>query len=233
MWIGRRTSDAFTLAPRDDARPDPRRDRVHVLAAVPFSCVERAPPRRPRRLRRARHLPRSRCPRRQDGFLPLPPAASSWSAPRTRRSPWACSSSSTTSPTTSASLPAGMSLWSSPSPARRARSATTSSSRLPAARCTAGDQPIALRLLGSERLREALRGRRHGARRSLFLREVNIGIDPKLVFENADWALLNGAKPRGPGMERSDLRDERSDLRRAGQGSQRGGQAHVQSLRGG
>ena len=42
---------------------------------------------------------------------------------------------------------------------------------------------------------------------SLFplLREVNIGIDPKLVFENADWALLIGAKPRGPGMERSDL----------------------------
>ena len=34
---------------------------------------------------------------------------------------------------------------------------------------------------------------------------MNIGIDPKLVFENADWALLIDAKPRGPGMERSDL----------------------------
>jgi malate dehydrogenase (NADP+) len=34
---------------------------------------------------------------------------------------------------------------------------------------------------------------------------VDIGIDPRLVFEKADWALLIGAKPRGPGMERSDL----------------------------
>ena len=69
------------------------------------------------------------------------------------------------------------------------------------------DQPIALRLLGSERSREALEGVAMELEDSLFplLREVNIGIDPKLVFENADWALLIGAKPRGPGMERSDL----------------------------
>lgn len=69
------------------------------------------------------------------------------------------------------------------------------------------DQPIALRLLGSERSREALEGVAMELEDSLFplLREVSIGIDPKLVFENADWALLIGAKPRGPGMERSDL----------------------------
>lgn len=39
------------------------------------------------------------------------------------------------------------------------------------------------------------------------LREVSIGIDPYEVFQDADWALLIGAKPRGPGMERADLLD--------------------------
>jgi hypothetical protein len=34
------------------------------------------------------------------------------------------------------------------------------------------------------------------------LREVQLGIDPLEVFADADWALLIGAKPRGPGMER-------------------------------
>lgn len=44
---------------------------------------------------------------------------------------------------------------------------------------------------------------------SLFplLREVSIGIDPYEVFQDADWALLIGAKPRGPGMERAELLD--------------------------
>lgn len=39
------------------------------------------------------------------------------------------------------------------------------------------------------------------------LREVNIGVDAYEVFRDADWALLIGAKPRGPGMERGDLLD--------------------------
>lgn len=44
---------------------------------------------------------------------------------------------------------------------------------------------------------------------SLFplLKEVSIGIDPYEVFQDAEWALLIGAKPRGPGMERADLLD--------------------------
>src|SRR6476661_7573127 len=44
---------------------------------------------------------------------------------------------------------------------------------------------------------------------SLFplLREVSIGVEAMQVFRDADWALLIGAKPRGPGMERSDLLD--------------------------
>lgn len=44
---------------------------------------------------------------------------------------------------------------------------------------------------------------------SLFplLREVIISIDPYEVFQDVDWALLIGAKPRGPGMERAGLLD--------------------------
>lgn len=37
------------------------------------------------------------------------------------------------------------------------------------------------------------------------LSQVSIGIDPYSVFKDADWALMIGAKPRGPGMERADL----------------------------
>lgn len=44
---------------------------------------------------------------------------------------------------------------------------------------------------------------------SLFplLREVSIGIDSYEVFQGVDWALLIGAKPRGPGVERAALLD--------------------------
>jgi malate dehydrogenase len=37
------------------------------------------------------------------------------------------------------------------------------------------------------------------------LKEVKIGSDPAEVFAGVDYALLVGAKPRGPGMERKDL----------------------------
>ena len=69
------------------------------------------------------------------------------------------------------------------------------------------DQPVILRLLGSERSRTALEGVSMELEDCLFplLREVDIGIDARTVFAGADWALLIGAKPRGPGMERGDL----------------------------
>ena len=71
------------------------------------------------------------------------------------------------------------------------------------------DQPVALQLLGSERSREALEGVAMELEDSLYplLREVRLGIDPYKVFQDADWALLIGARPRGPGMERSELLD--------------------------
>ncbi|KAG0524066.1 hypothetical protein BDA96_07G177800 [Sorghum bicolor] len=71
------------------------------------------------------------------------------------------------------------------------------------------DQPIALKLLGSERSFQALEGVAMELEDSLYplLREVSIGIDPYEVFQDVDWALLIGAKPRGPGMERAALLD--------------------------
>ncbi|CAN6806624.1 unnamed protein product [Brassica oleracea] len=71
------------------------------------------------------------------------------------------------------------------------------------------DQPIALKLLGSERSIQALEGVAMELEDSLFplLREVDIGTDPYEVFQDVDWALLIGAKPRGPGMERAALLD--------------------------
>eukprot|EP00475_Leptophrys_vorax_P029887 TRINITY_DN4427_c0_g1_i3.p1 TRINITY_DN4427_c0_g1~~TRINITY_DN4427_c0_g1_i3.p1 ORF type:complete len:444 (-),score=34.78 TRINITY_DN4427_c0_g1_i3:145-1476(-) len=71
------------------------------------------------------------------------------------------------------------------------------------------DQPVAINMLGSERSKEALEGVAMELEDSLFplLREVSIGVDPYDSFKDADWALLIGAKPRGPGMERADLLD--------------------------
>ncbi|XP_051130916.1 malate dehydrogenase [NADP], chloroplastic [Andrographis paniculata] len=71
------------------------------------------------------------------------------------------------------------------------------------------EQPIALKLLGSQRSFQALEGVAMELEDSLYplLREVSIGIDPYEVFQDADWALLIGAKPRGPGMERAGLLD--------------------------
>ncbi|KEH43322.1 NADP-dependent malate dehydrogenase [Medicago truncatula] len=71
------------------------------------------------------------------------------------------------------------------------------------------NQPVALKLLGSERSLQALEGVAMELEDSLFplLREVIISIDPYEVFQDADWALLIGAKPRGPGVERAALLD--------------------------
>ncbi|KAF6251988.1 lactate dehydrogenase/glycoside hydrolase [Scenedesmus sp. NREL 46B-D3] len=72
------------------------------------------------------------------------------------------------------------------------------------------NQPVALQLLGSNRSFEALEGVAMELEDSLYplLREVSIGTDPYAVFNDADWALMIGAKPRGPGQERADLLDQ-------------------------
>lgn len=44
------------------------------------------------------------------------------------------------------------------------------------------------------------------------LKEIRIGSDPHEVFKGVDLALLVGAKPRGPGMERKDLLSENAKI---------------------
>lgn len=44
------------------------------------------------------------------------------------------------------------------------------------------------------------------------LRSIKIGSNPQEIFEGIDYAILVGAKPRGPGMERSELLKENGKI---------------------
>jgi malate dehydrogenase len=69
------------------------------------------------------------------------------------------------------------------------------------------DRPIELRLLEIEPALKALEGVVMELDDCAFptLAGVEIGSDPAKVFDGVNLALLVGARPRGPGMERSDL----------------------------
>jgi malate dehydrogenase len=69
------------------------------------------------------------------------------------------------------------------------------------------DQPVALHILEVADVLKALEGVVMELEDCAFplLREIRIGSDPHQVFQGVDIALLVGAKPRGPGMERGDL----------------------------
>ncbi len=69
------------------------------------------------------------------------------------------------------------------------------------------DRPIELRLLEIEPALKALEGVVMELDDCAFplLSGVQIGADPNKVFDGVNLALLVGARPRGPGMERSDL----------------------------
>lgn len=69
------------------------------------------------------------------------------------------------------------------------------------------DQPIALHILEVPDSLEALKGVVMELEDCAFplLKEVKISMHPVEIFEGAHFALLIGAKPRGPGMERKDL----------------------------
>lgn len=69
------------------------------------------------------------------------------------------------------------------------------------------DRPIELRLLEIEPALKALEGVVMELDDCAFplLSGVQIGADPNKIFDGANLALLVGARPRGPGMERSDL----------------------------
>jgi malate dehydrogenase len=69
------------------------------------------------------------------------------------------------------------------------------------------DRPIELRLLEIEPALKALEGVVMELDDCAFplLSGVQIGADPNKIFDGVNLALLVGAKPRGPGMERGDL----------------------------
>ena len=70
-----------------------------------------------------------------------------------------------------------------------------------------GDRPIELRLLEIEPALKALEGVVMELDDCAFpgLAGVQIGSDPEKIFDGVNLALLVGARPRGPGMERGDL----------------------------
>jgi malate dehydrogenase len=69
------------------------------------------------------------------------------------------------------------------------------------------DQPVILQLLDITPAMEALEGVRMELEDCAFplLSGIVCTDDPKEGFEDTDYALLVGARPRGPGMERKDL----------------------------
>lgn len=69
------------------------------------------------------------------------------------------------------------------------------------------DQPMVLRLLDIAAAQKALRGVVMEVLDCAFplVKDIVITDDPNVAFQDADYALLVGARPRGPGMERSDL----------------------------
>jgi malate dehydrogenase len=69
------------------------------------------------------------------------------------------------------------------------------------------DQPIILQLLDITPAMDALQGVKMELDDCAFplLQDVICTDDPNVAFKDADYALLVGARPRGPGMERKDL----------------------------
>jgi len=71
------------------------------------------------------------------------------------------------------------------------------------------DQPVILQLLEIpvEKAQKALEGVAMELDDCAFplLTDMVLASDPKVGFKDANWCLLVGAKPRGPGMERADL----------------------------
>lgn len=76
------------------------------------------------------------------------------------------------------------------------------------------NQPISLRLLELPQSQEALKGIAMELEDCAFplLQEVYLTSDPKKAFEGVEAVFLVGAKPRSPGMERSDLLVENAKI---------------------
>jgi len=79
--------------------------------------------------------------------------------------------------------------------------------RIAAGNMLGDDQPVILQLLDITPAMEALDGVRMELEDCAFplLAGIVCTDDPEVGFKDADYALLVGARPRGPGMERKDL----------------------------
>jgi malate dehydrogenase len=81
--------------------------------------------------------------------------------------------------------------------------------RIAAGEMLGKDQPVVLQLLEipDEKAQKALGGVMMELDDCAFplLAGMVPAADPKVAFKDADFALLVGARPRGPGMERKDL----------------------------
>jgi malate dehydrogenase len=79
--------------------------------------------------------------------------------------------------------------------------------RIAAGEMLGRDQPVVLQALEITAAMKSLEGVAMELDDCAFplLRGVQLSDDPNTAFKDVDYALLVGAKPRGPGMERSDL----------------------------
>ena len=79
--------------------------------------------------------------------------------------------------------------------------------RIAAGNMLGDDQPVILQLLDIAPAMDALEGVRMELDDCAFplLADTLCSDDPNVAFKDADYALLVGARPRGPGMERKDL----------------------------
>ncbi|MEM0954946.1 MAG: malate dehydrogenase [Pseudomonadota bacterium] len=79
--------------------------------------------------------------------------------------------------------------------------------RIAAGNMLGDDQPVILQLLDITPAMEALEGVRMELDDCAFplLADIVCTDDPNIAFKDTDYALLVGARPRGPGMERKDL----------------------------
>ena len=86
--------------------------------------------------------------------------------------------------------------------------------RIAAGEMLGPDQPVILQLLEITPALEALKGTVMEIEDCAFplVHSINQSDDPKLAFKDADYCLLVGARPRGPGMERKDLLEANAQI---------------------
>ncbi len=76
------------------------------------------------------------------------------------------------------------------------------------------DQPLELRILEIPEAVQVLEGVKMELDDCAFplLKEIRVGSDPLELFKDVQYAILVGAKPRGPGMERAELLNENAKI---------------------